>query len=155
MVGRRQRMAIFGSHNSELSRCNTISKRRWSISELSTLKREFRMGTPLKVIARMLGRTESATNKVLSRKGIRYDFTSVTHPPQLPSIVQVISYLEQKDYKITPVTQVCQKYNGKCIEIHTYKINSVPVSCTQLLIIANKLRIEEGLPIFEYDVNNL
>lgn len=157
MVGKLQRRTIFGMHSEKInghSASLTSLKRRWSVSELSILKREFRQGTALKVIAQMLGRTASSVNKVLSRSGIRYDLVSETPALPVADIFQIINYLKTKNYTVTHATQVFRTCNGKHFEIHNYKINNVPVSCTQLLIIANKLRIEDGLPIFEYDANN-
>lgn len=153
MVGKRQRRMIFRSHNGEPNWRTTISKKRWSVSDLSTLKREFRNGTQLKVIARMLGRTETAVNKILSRKGIRYDFSSVTPALQVSNFIKIIHYLENKHYKITRIDQAFQKCEGRYTEACNYKINNVLTSRTRLIILANKLRIEEGLPIFKLNTS--
>lgn len=46
-------------------------KKKWNQNEIDFLKIEFTKGTKIKIIAAMLGKTETAVNKFLTRCGIR------------------------------------------------------------------------------------
>ena len=129
-----------------------IHKKRWQRSELITLKNEFNKGECLKNIAKKLGRTETAINKVLSRSGIRTGTFKNSSTRKIIKTVQcesisdinaVIDYLNKRQYKVTCATNV---------RIHSdklqYTINGAFVSAVKLLIIANKHKLEEGSPIF-------
>lgn len=129
----------------------STQRKRWEASDLRLLKSEFGNGTRLKVIARMLGRTETAINKALTRNGIRvsntkhrktylYKYCNSKERIYIVNLNTVIDYLKSKRYRITRLVQYSKTL--------TYRVNNVAVSNTKLLIIANKHRLEEGLPIF-------
>ncbi len=46
-------------------------RKKWKQNEIDLLKKEFNKGTKIKIIAAMLGKTETAVNKFLTRCGIR------------------------------------------------------------------------------------
>ena len=47
------------------------AKKKWKQKEIDFLKNEFKKGTKIKIIAAMLGKSETAVNKFLTRCGIR------------------------------------------------------------------------------------
>ncbi len=133
---------------------NFKTKKRWKTSDLKTLKQEFEKGTRLKIIARMLGRTATSISKELSRSGIRIGKYKEYERPRcrgtsnygksyIVEISEIINYLENLGYEII---MLHQKSNNNSTVM--YKLNNISVSLMRLLIIANKHRLENGLPVF-------
>ncbi len=129
------------------------TKKRWKQSDLVVLKREFNNGTRLKVIAKILNRTETSINKELSRSGIRLRRIKKgeqliiekvnSDNKQSDNLLIVIDYLKTKDYNIAR-----DKPNENNCKNAFYRLNNKPMSATRLLVIANKHRLEDGLPVF-------
>ena len=141
----------------------------WSPSEISKAKEYFLNGFAIKDIAQKVGRTPSATNKALTRFGIRafvrrdnkplkiFCYTKDTHktPPgfdrnslrkQLDNWVsfwKVCSYLgEQK---------ICfyeQSTYGTELTQRTFLVNDKVHSASQMLLMANKIRVENKQSAF-------
>ena len=141
----------------------------WTFGEFEKLKKDFVDGKRIKKMAVELGRTESAVNKFLSRSGIRKNngvkkqccnrnIKPVKDKSTTPKIVSekintqneifvrfeaVLSYLESKHVVITKNTE-----NIRFFKDEDYKLGDRPASKTKLLLLANRLRLEERAPIF-------
>ena len=111
------------------------------------------MQTIIKVIAKILNRTETSINKELSRSGIRLRRIKKgeqliiekvnSDNKQSDNLLIVIDYLKTKDYNIAR-----DKPNENNCKNAFYRLNNKPMSATRLLVIANKHRLEDGLPVF-------
>ena len=145
----------------------------WSNEELSKLERDYNSGKRLKVIADELGRSLSAVNKFISRSGLRKNGASRKRQTSFikrespnnntnlkncqhkinkykqrnSSFEDVVKYLISKGYCISEYNGIIK--NGE----EAFLLFDKPINKLQLLLIANKLRLEENLPVFL--VNNL
>ena len=148
-------------------------KNKWTQNEINLLKKEFKNGTKIKVIASMLGRTETAVNKFLTRYGIRqkhnritithnnnpnkhvkkrvYNATNLRWISLLNDVVdfkEIINYLKSKNHKISNIVSE----NIKMFYPNSqYMLDGKPASKTKLLILANKLREQEHKKIFKVE----
>ena len=152
-----------------LSRIRYKRAESWTFGEFEKLKKDFVDGKRIKKMAVELGRTESAVNKFLSRSGIRKNngvkkqcCNRNNKPIKLKSTSSnsvsaktstqneifvrfeaVLSYLESKHVVITKNTE-----NSKFFRDEDYKLGDRPASKMKLLLLANRLRLEERAPIF-------
>lgn len=157
---------------------NNLVRKKWKKDEIDLLKKEFKNGTQIKVIANKLGKTETAVNKFLTRCGIRpryrnnrinYRYKDIINYQSnivkkqtinnnsakwlnlLNNIVdfkEVIQYLKSKNYKISNIVSE----NLKLFYPNSqYMLNGQPVSKMKLLILANKLREEENEKTFKLE----
>lgn len=150
-----------------------MASQTWSPAEISKAKEYFLCGLAVKNIAQKLGRTPSATNKALSRLGIRApskrDNKSVQFfyqtrvkanktPPKFDkkslskqldnwvSFWKVCNYLgEQK------VDFYEQSPHGTELNQRTFLVNNKIYNSSQLLLLANKLRVSNNQSAFLVD----
>ncbi len=148
-------------------------KKKWTKSEVDFLKKEFKNGTKIKLIASKLGKTETAVNKFLTRCGIRpktktisrnkymlsndikrHVKNSTTYPGWISLLNdfvdfnEVIRYLRGKNYNISSIVPEHMKL---IYPNSQYMLNGQPVSKSKLLILANKLRENENKNSFKLD----
>ncbi len=137
---------------------NQRTKKLWSKEEIDILKSEFAKGKSIKLIASMLNRSETAVNKFLSRAGIRKRRWSISPKSQnritsrffanqnklkahcyktMQSFDDVIRYLRSAGYL---VRSTCP---------NEYSVNGDMFSKTRVLLLANRLRALEFLPMFD------
>ena len=148
----------------------------WTPSDIEQMKIAFLQGKAIKVIARQLGRTPTALNKALTRFGIRQNRKPKINPAypnwrrywneQISSDHSVDDapsetflsnrfYLKSNDPRWVPLEKVIgylekQGYRVSCHQTSSgdYQIDGRIVKAHQLLLLANKLRMEERKPIF-------
>jgi lambda repressor-like predicted transcriptional regulator len=150
---------------------NTLSQSRpqqWTSDEIAKLKLKFAEGKRLKAIANEIGRSETAVNKFLTRSGIRkkYKRNSRSYQTckrkkilkisknifrracdaceQQSDTTEVIAYLKAKGYTI--FKQSIENSDDK--DTHSYVLDGKPASEMKLLLVANRMRVDERLPIF-------
>jgi hypothetical protein len=134
----------------------------WSDLEIHNLKDLYLSNQPIKIIARMLDRSAPAVNKALSRFGIRMprgyarptaSFTqnSPSVPPPKTQRRSKLTWDVDMWVKLSDVVDYLRK-NGKKITQSTtmqgWHLDHKPIYAHQLLMLANKLRLEKKLPIF-------
>ena len=138
---------------------------RWTPEEIATIKSAFNAGKIVKIIAEEVGRTPSAVNKFLSRSGIRQRRWTIDKQKKSKKIkVYEVSRttLERvyKDEYPTDFSEVLKYLKSQGINVsindkkafapmNDFAINSIPVSRVKLLLMANRLRVENNLPIFK------
>lgn len=151
---------------------SNLVRKKWKQDEIDLLKKEFKNGTQIKIIAYKLGKTETAVNKFLTRCGIRpryrnnrinYRYQSNITSKQssnnnsakwlnlfnnIVDFKEVIQYLKSKNYKISSIISENMKLFYPNSQ---YLLNGQPVSKTKLLILANKLREEENKDAFKLE----
>jgi hypothetical protein len=147
----------------------------WSPSEIHKAKQYFLHGLPIKNIAEKLGRTPSSINKALTRFGIRTEnprytlsknilekqkktneirlqslgFDRQSLRKQLDNWVsfwKVCSYLEAQN--------ICfyeRSKHGIELDKREFIVNDKVYSARQLLLMANKIRVENDHPAFLVD----
>ena len=145
------------------------SKNYWKNEEIEKLKKDFLSGKKIKNIAFELGRSHTAVNKYISRLGLRKKRTTKNISPskiavkkkdfslsehirrkvynneQIVDFSKVILYMRLLGYKVS-------KNNSFQSTFYTdeeYTLNNKPISKIKLLLLANRLRSEENLPIFK------
>ncbi|GHS91073.1 hypothetical protein AGMMS49949_00830 [Alphaproteobacteria bacterium] len=143
----------------------------WSCQEIESLKNGFLEGTPFKILSQKLGRSPTALNKAVSRFHIRQVMRSnksilvactapisVEAPPcktrrtanalfaqtRAATIDEIINFLKDNGYDIRKKTVPC----GNNVTEH-YFVNRWAISATRLLVMANSIRLERKLPIFQ------
>ena len=159
-------------YETKIDKSNNL-KRKWTQNEIDFLKKEFKNGTKIKLIASKLGKTETAVNKFLTRCGIRpkmktisrnkymsnndikrHAKSSTTYPGWIGLLndfvdfTEVIKYLRSKNYNISSIVPDNMKLFYPNSQ---YMLNGQPVSKAKLLILANKLRENEHKNSFKLD----
>lgn len=146
-----------------------IGKNYWTNEEVEKLKKDISNGKKIKNIAFELGRSHTAVNKYISRLGLttrqntknvnskkitrkKKDFSLPEHirnkvygNEQVVDFSKVILYMRLIGYKVS-------KNNSFQSIFYTdeeYKLNNKPISKIRLLLLANRLRAENNLPIFK------
>lgn len=145
-------------------------KNYWTMEEISRLKAEYAAGKRLKTIASELGRSLSAVNKAVTRLAInrrnprvfsdkknikltiyrnkRQNIISKNINTQnTVSFVTITRYLQSKGFTISkfsdPIAGNCYKN-----EKEVFKVDNTLMTKMKLLLLANRIRIEEKEPIF-------
>jgi hypothetical protein len=147
----------------------------WSAEDVRALKTDFLSGKRVKEIARNLGRTQTAVAKFLSREGLKRrmvkplnccTFRSQNYsedrdlgigrfgPYKCSDFNDVLSYLEAKGYFAYRTDFVPQNFRITCPIDDIFIMNSRPTTKMRLVLLANKLRLEERKTIFEIDEIN-
>ena len=158
---------------------SNLIKRKWQKDEIDLLKKEFKNGTQIKIIANKLGKTETAVNKFLTRCGIRpryrnnrinyryksniinYQSNIIKKQPSnnnsakwvnlFNNIVDFKEVIKYLKSKNYKISNIISE-NIKLIYPNSqYMLNGQPVSKMKLLILANKLREEENKNAFKLD----
>lgn len=142
----------------------------WTPAEVEMLRNGFLVHKSIKLLAKELNRSPTALNKALSRFKIRKKTRTLSNKPpvlkqkkevkrhkkrlsifdthlQQTSFNQVIHYLRSQGYTINQkfVRLTPQKILSQCF------INQRPVSHAHLLVIANRIRLDNQQPIFMVD----
>jgi hypothetical protein len=139
----------------------------WTSDEIEKIRVDFANGKRIKVIASELGRSLTAVNKLLSRAGIRgkgqprkgcavpvkrnrppsrvLEIFDEYKPKDFSKFVEVILYLKKRGYDIDRTYSLSMVHCEK----GGHLLNGRPVSRTKLLLLANRLRSEEGQPVFK------
>lgn len=145
-------------------------KNHWTSEEINKLRTDYAAGKRIKIIANELGRSMSAVNKTISRlaitrRNIRVLSTKryiklATYPKKennpirkkFPeknnvSFITITKYLKSKGISISkfsnPIIEHCYKN-----EEEVFKVGNIPMSKMKILLLANRMRIEEKAPIF-------
>ncbi len=151
-----------------------MATQEWSPLEISQAREYFLYGLPIKNIAQKLGRTPSSINKALTRFGIR---PSTQRRQSIPKITTKTKTTKNKlqppsfDKKIlrkhldnwVSFWKVCnylsaqnicfyeQSPHGTALEKRTFLVNDKIFSSSQLLLMANKIRVENNQSAFLVD----
>ncbi len=145
-------------------------KNYWTSREINKLKTDYAAGKRIKIIANELGRSTSAVNKTISRlamtrRNIRVLSTKKytkfatrlkkennfiqkkTPKKNTVSFITITKYLNSKGISIfkfsNPIIEHCYKN-----EKEVFKVGNIPMTKMKVLLLANKMRIEEKEPIF-------
>ncbi|MDR1488447.1 MAG: hypothetical protein LBI26_01760 [Holosporales bacterium] len=147
-------------------------KNYWSHKDLEKLGNEYIAGKKIKIIAAELGRSYSATNKAISKvfgiertqKGIAKSRTKIAydnkqskkyardareeknHTVKNVDFTVIKKYLTSKGYKVHKFSG--PSHNFYLNEIEIFTVQNKPMTKLNVLLLANKIRIEEQLPIF-------
>ena len=136
----------------------------WSDSDIKFMKSRFLQGHQIKQIAHQMGRSASSINKALSRFGVRQEH----HKPKKKILrrkhkdvhhfrnrkksliacikenwvefMDIVNWLGENDFPIYPI--------GQAHFDHAYMANGKFLTKNQIVLLANKLRVEQGLPVF-------
>ena len=126
-----------------------MARMSWTKEDLVKLEALYDQRLPLCDIAQRLGRTKTAVNKALSRKSIRPAKESDPED-QYPMIAYknswvrmniVILFLKSCGYIIKP-------NKGSLALSLGYLLDDFPTSALRLLMLANRIRVEDKKPIF-------
>ncbi len=143
----------------------------WSATDISKARSCFFNGLTIKDIARELGRSPSATNKALSRFGIRFEkprrnYTEtplqpknkINLPPIAPSFERKALTRELENW--VSFWRLCEYLSNQNIclyelsapnielEHRRFKVGTQILNARQLLVIANKMRTENNMRAF-------
>ncbi len=140
----------------------------WKPKEIEQLRTDFLKGVPIKLIARALKRTPGSVNKALSRFEIRparcfkerkYAIPSLHRKAKKPYVDEIAGRSGQ--YPLHPaypspwtsfatILEWLQAENisFKTLSHDTYMIDNRPLSKMQVVMYANKQRIERGYDVF-------
>lgn len=146
-------------------------KNSWKPEDVAKLRVDYAAGKRIKTIASELGRTASAVNKTLTRLSImrrsprrvfsakkyislvpyydkqKEDITKISNTQKAVSFVTVAKYLQSKGFTISkfsdPIIENCYKN-----EEEVFKVGNIPMTKMKVLLLANKIRLEEKEPIF-------
>jgi hypothetical protein len=153
--------------------CNRKNKqwdtKRWTVEEAAILKNGFINGKRIKLLAKEIGRSETAVNKFLSRSGIRgkcrgtyrrqvtlakdglkrFELRPEVRRRVYKNELQadfsdVVAYMKEHGHKISKAMQQYRLFHISA----DFTMDGKPVSEAKLLLLANKMRVEEGKPIF-------
>ena len=151
-----------------------MATQEWSPLEINQAREYFLYGLPIKNIAQKLGRSPSSINKALTRFGIR---SSTQRRHSLPKTTDKTKTRKSKlqppsfDKKIlrkhldnwVSFWKVCnylsaenicfyeQSPHGTALEQRTFLIKDKIFSSSQLLLLANKIRVENNQSAFLVD----
>lgn len=142
----------------------------WSAADISKARSYFLDGLAIKDIAKKLGRTTTATNKALSRYGIRFEKPrrNYTDPPLIQQKAHysfITPYFDRKtlrkelenwvsfwhlceflsDHNICIYEQSMAKLD---LEHRLFRVDSQILNARQLLLMANKIRAENNMKPF-------
>lgn len=144
----------------------------WLPREVEKLKRDYRSGKKIKVIAFELGRSATAVTKFLHRAGIsrqcpRKGERKVPTTPTIKrkilimendkrekicsNVVEfqcVLDYLRKKGHIVYRVQGMIPNFT---IDEEVFVLNSKLITKMRLLLLANRIRVEEREQIFEID----
>lgn len=139
-----------------------MNRSQWTKAEIEYLRMSYRSGKRIKVIANEINRSEMGVNKALRRFNIRpqderkaiSQKTKVPYPPKLPqtrireprkkvnndwiSIPKMVRWMTENGINVIATNKFKMRY----------KINHIPSTLGQLLLICNRLRLANNLPIF-------
>lgn len=145
-------------------------KNYWTTEEISKLKADYAAGKRLKTIASELGRSLSAINKAVTRLAINRrnprvfsDKKNIKLPiyrskqqniisknintQNVVSFITITRYLQSKGFTISkfsdPIVGNCYKN-----EEEVFKVDNTLMTKMKLLLLANRIRVEEKEPIF-------
>ncbi|MDR1391561.1 MAG: hypothetical protein LBI95_04365 [Holosporales bacterium] len=142
-----------------------MKKKNWTRKEINILKSGFVAGKLVKILALEIGRSTTAVNKFLSRSGIRTRRWSIHKKPLGSSEIfevtqrnlakgynseievgleEVVHYLRMRGLRILENKIDCNLSH----ENDKYMLKDIPISDVKLLLLANRLRLEKGEPIF-------
>ncbi|GHT88473.1 hypothetical protein FACS1894113_0970 [Alphaproteobacteria bacterium] len=148
----------------------------WTVEEFEKLKELFSNGKKIRTMAMAIGRSVSAVNKFLSRSGIRkarseirkivgrkkyklmHKFNATRKDVGvIPSIVikkeansfstfsDIIDYIVSKGHTV----RKNRHFGSSFYKNEEYILDEKPITKAKLLFFANKLRVEEGKPVFK------
>lgn len=147
-----------------------MNKHEWSTSDISKIRTYFIAGLSYKDMARELGCSATAINKVLDRFGIRPKLPKekITIEPRTEKKVELsltapsfgrkalqeeldnwVSFFKICDY--LSEQKVCfyeVSARGVSIDCRQFKVGTKILSARQLLMLANKMRMENNLKTF-------
>jgi hypothetical protein len=150
------------------SRLQKFMKNIWSKADVEQLEKYYAAGKRIKIIAQKLHRSPSAVNKAISRYGLirrcqRMNFSrrtkffgdtrqlelnnSIQRGKKFVDVVTLTRYLESKGYVISKSTDFAKNIFC-CAKEEIFTVNNVPMTTMNLLLLANKIRIDERQPIF-------
>ena len=117
---------------------------RWSAEDRLILAEMYRRGLKIRDIAKKFNRTEGAVHKAITRSNIarkskphNRNCVQITHElPKIDVVELILNYLNSKGF--------CTKR----LDDGIFELNGNKISALKLLLIANKIRIEEKQPIF-------
>ena len=140
-----------------------MKSRVWTKEEIDILRAGFNKGKIVKILANEVGRSATAVNKFLSRSGIRTRRWKITNHKSKSlkrngslvlnrsktlqnnaKFTDILSYLRQKGYSI-----VRSDFNPNHFADSKYLVNNKPYSELKMLLLANKIRVEEHKSIFK------
>ena len=135
-----------------------VTTANWSQDDIEKLKEEFLKGLPIKLIAKVLGRTPGAVNKALSRFQVRTPriFKERTHKDQCLRLAK-LAIERERELKskihwasLQDVIKWLQEDVGDRVAFSDgcILINNRPMTKMQLTMYANKKRLENGFEIF-------
>jgi hypothetical protein len=152
---------------------NDMKKRNisWKKEEIEKLKNDFQSGKRIKLIAHELGRSTSAVLKFLSRSGLTKRNINKTFnndqkrtirekvPLQSKTLLfnkkvnksnfsDVLRYLKSKGYNICKMPEIIPNL---IMDDEIFQMNSKIITKTRLVLLANRLRVEEKEKIFEIE----
>ena len=149
-------------------------KKPWTPSDVRRLASLYNEKSPLKIMARELERTPTAVNKALTRFNIRptleqlgktnpkkavkerrerdiacaltIDYEQYADPgriyEQRPAIMDaIIQWLEDEGVTVVP-------FSHKLLPAYKYRVDKSVMTDLQLVLFANRKRLEERLPVF-------
>ncbi len=141
----------------------------WSTKDISLAKEHFIGGLTVKDIAKRLGRTPSSTNKALTRFGIRLKNPRLNSPkiPKTEIKVRILGFdrkslCKQLDNWVS-FWKVCdflatqkigifeQSTYGTPLGQRKFLIGHQTYGASQVLLMANKIRVEKDQPAFLVD----
>lgn len=144
------------------------SIRYWTYDDIVMLKKGHAQGKKIKDLSCELGRSPTAVSKFLTRSGIKNGETAIvskkmnvsfrrekkfyaeqsivcsTFNKRFADINLVFSYLSSKGYRVSQPTQYLPSALNDCVFI-----NNKPYLKTRALLLANRLRAEEGKHPFD------
>lgn len=145
-----------------------MKSRNWTKKEIDILRSGFYEGKLVKTLASEIGRSPSAVNKFLSRSGIRtrrwkimkvieakpeelkYNKTLSLEQPKRhiynknDTFIDILDYLKNRGYTISKINSE----NNNHFSNEKYLVNNKPYSDMKILLLANRLRVEEHKSIF-------
>ncbi|MDR0744536.1 MAG: hypothetical protein LBE97_01100 [Holosporales bacterium] len=140
----------------------------WTSVEFEKLWAGFLSGKKIKVMAKEIGRSVAAVNKFLSRSGIRklaperkrkaesvfykaqkkhvlIQAATKTIEKKYTAFTDIIKYIVSKGHTV----RKNRDFGSMFYKNEEYFLDEKPMSKTKILILANKLRVEENKPIFK------
>lgn len=132
-----------------------INSGKWTDTDIEQLKVAYTSRKPLKIIAGEFNRTVMSINKALKRFGIRMSKQTAKVEKKAPTTSyykekrkplepgwntqhDLIEWLKINNYEVVPLAHLESPF----------KVNGLKLTPGQLLLTANKLRLQQKLPIF-------
>jgi hypothetical protein len=139
----------------------------WKNNEIEILKNKFLEGKSIKEISKEMGRTPTALNKAVSRFGIRQSRSYKPKSTSRNSIDNLFTNSDKiifkskvrEENKWVDINKVVNYLHKKGIFVNKndidtkdlYFLDSKPLLASQLVLKANRLRVEENKKIFLVD----